>query len=98
MSDFIQDCVSGTARLTDIDAYVEQWHQCNSNKKIHDFLGLTLYEYSLWVENPEILSKIVTARLTGTNMDDLLQREEYSKITLTPNHPGGIIDAFFSKC
>ena len=64
MSDFIQDCVSGTARLTDIDAYVERWHQGNSDKSIYDFLGMTLPEYSLWVEYPDALSKIVIARST----------------------------------
>ncbi len=79
MSNFIQECLSGTARLTDIDTYIEQWHQCNSDNSIQDFLGLTMHEYSLWVVNPEVLSKIVTARLTGANIDDLLQQEEYSK-------------------
>ena len=73
MSDFIQERLSGTARLTDIDTYIERWHQCNSDKSIHDFLGLTLYEYSLWVENPDILSEIVAARRAGANIDDLLQ-------------------------
>ena len=73
MSNFIQEYLSGAARPTDIDGYVERWHQCNSDKSIHDFLGLTLYEYSLWVENPEILSEIVAARRAGTNIDDLLQ-------------------------
>ena len=75
MSGFIQERLSGTARLTDIDTYIERWHQCNSDKSIHDFLGLTLYEYSLWVENPDILSKIVTARRTSANIDDLLQED-----------------------
>ena len=73
MSNFIQECLSGTARLTDIDTYIKRWHQRNSDKSIHDFLGLTWYEYSLWVENPEVLSEIVTARHTGTNIDDLIQ-------------------------
>jgi hypothetical protein len=74
VSNFIQECLSGTAGLTDIDTYIEQWHQCNSDKPIHDFLGLTSYEYSLWVENPKVLSEIVTARHNGANIDDLLQR------------------------
>ena len=75
MSNVIQECLSGTARFTDIDTCVERWHQCNSDKTIHDFLGLTLYEYSLWVENHEVLSKIVTARRAGTHIDDLLQAD-----------------------
>lgn len=73
MSNFIQECLSGTARLTDIDAYIERWHQCNSDKSIHDFLGLTMHEYTQWVENPDVLSKIVTARRAGANIEDLLQ-------------------------
>ena len=73
MSDFIQECLSGTARYTDIDAYIERWHRCNSDKAIHDFLGLTLREYSLWVEQPEVLPEIVTARRTGANINDLLR-------------------------
>ena len=72
MSNFIQECLSGAARLTDIDTYIERWHQCDSDKSIHDFLGLTLPEYSLWVEYPDALSRIVTARNTGANIDDLL--------------------------
>ena len=73
MSDFIQKCLSGAARSTDIDAYVERWHECDSDKTIHDFLGLTLHEYSLWVEQPEVLPKIVTARRNGADINDLLQ-------------------------
>ena len=73
MSNFIQECLSGTARFADMDSYVERWHQSNSDKSIHDFLGLTLYEYSLWVETPEIISEIVAARRAGANIDDLLQ-------------------------
>lgn len=75
MSNFIQECLFGTARFTDTDTYIESWHQCNSDKSIRDFLGLTLYEYSLWVENPEILSEIVTARRAGAHIDDLLQAD-----------------------
>lgn len=81
MSDFIKDCLAGTARFSDIDTYVERWHQCNSDKAIHDFLGLTLHEYSLWVENPEVLSEIVSARHTGANIDDSLQRSGKTHIS-----------------
>ena len=73
MSNFIQECLSGTAKLTDIDTYIERWHQCNSDKPIHDFLGLTMYEYSQWIDKPDVLSKIVTARRAGTNIDHLLR-------------------------
>ena len=73
MSDFMQKCLAGVAQFTDIDDYVERWHECNSDKTIHDFLGLTLREYSLWVEQPEVLPEIVTARRTGADIDDLLR-------------------------
>ena len=73
MSDFMQKCLAGAAQSTDINDYVERWHECHSGKAIHDFLGLTLHEYSLWVEQPEVLPEIVTARRTGADIDDLLR-------------------------
>ena len=71
MAEFLQKCLSGAARFSDIDAYVARWHECDSDKTIHDFLGLTLHEYSLWVEQPEVLPEIVSARRTGADINNL---------------------------
>jgi len=37
-----------------VDNLVNQWHQSNSKQPIHEYLGLTLRQYALWVQNIRI--------------------------------------------
>lgn len=39
-----------------IDDYIEEWHVARTNLELHEWLGLTWEEYTLFVEKPEFLS------------------------------------------
>jgi hypothetical protein len=50
----------------DIDDYVDEWHDSPDDLgPLHQFLGLTKGEYSLWVERPESIRFIIAARRAG---------------------------------
>ena len=55
---FIDLCLEGKAELSDINDYVERWHTSDEDVSLHQFLGMTMSEYSLWVEKPMILRSI----------------------------------------
>ena len=62
---FINKCVNGEASIEDVDDYVDKWHDGDSDKKLHDYLGMTWFEYSMWVTKPSMLGDIVDCRKTG---------------------------------
>lgn len=68
MSNFIQDCINGDALLTDIDNYIEEWHKENSNISLHEFLGMNLDEYSLFVQDESNLAKIIANRIENERL------------------------------
>lgn len=40
MSNFIQNCLAGKSLLEDIDDYVDQWHESDSEIPLHVYLGM----------------------------------------------------------
>ncbi|PCH66973.1 MAG: hypothetical protein COC06_12000 [Bacteroidales bacterium] len=61
MCSFISDCLNGDAFLSEIDDYIDQWHDSDTKLLLHEFLGMTRKEYALFVEDEEFLATIVTA-------------------------------------
>jgi len=59
---FVDLCLGGKVRPTNIDEFVEAWHLGGSKKSIWDFLGLTPEEYTRWVEQPESINAVIEAR------------------------------------
>jgi hypothetical protein len=57
--------LDGRALWTDIDDYVDRWHEGDDSESLHDYLGFTPEEYSLWVEQPQALRLIIAARERG---------------------------------
>ena len=64
---FVELCLSGKAALEEIDAFVEKWHQSDAEGSISAFLGFTPEEYAAWVERPEVLRQIISARKKSKN-------------------------------
>ncbi len=60
-NNFIELCLQGKTLLEDIDDYIDSWHESDSSKPLHDFLGMTLKEYSLWVSDHDLLTNIINA-------------------------------------
>ena len=59
---FIEMAVRGDVLPDEIDDFVDFWHDSESTAELHEFLGLTWEEYSLWVSNPEYMDLIIAAR------------------------------------
>lgn len=74
---FIGLCLKGRVLLDEIDDYVEKWHKSAPNQSLHDFLGMTWDEYSLWVADNDILPYIVTAHKENEKIEDLLENFYY---------------------
>jgi hypothetical protein len=54
--------LSGNAALHQIDDFVDAWHESDGSVALHDYLGMTMEEYALWVSEPESLARIARAR------------------------------------
>ena len=60
---FIEKCMNNQETPENIDAYIEQWHNSQSNKSLSEFLGMTENEYTLYLEtNRDIINKIIKQR------------------------------------
>lgn len=62
MSNFVVKCINGDALLSEIDDYIDLWHNNDTGMPLHAFLGMTQKEYALYVEDEQYLASIVTAR------------------------------------
>jgi hypothetical protein len=61
---FLNLVLEGRAQIGEIDDFVERWHEGQSAADLTDYLGMSPDEYSLWLENPEMLAVICSARRT----------------------------------
>lgn len=70
---FVAACLSGSALLSDIDDYIDEWHDSDdvSLPEIHAYLGMSHDEYKLWVERPESLRFILAAHKNQVPLDNL---------------------------
>lgn len=79
MKNFIQMCISGDALEEEIDDFVEHWHTGEGDDcDLHEYLGMTWEEYSLWGTSPSILRYIIAARKRGTTLDKELDDQRYA--------------------
>lgn len=77
MSNFVNDVINADALLEQIDDYVEQWHETDTELSVYDYLGMTEEEYFLWVEADFYLKYIINAHERNMNINDVL-KEEYT--------------------
>jgi hypothetical protein len=59
---FLDAVLSGNAFLEEIDDFVDAWHNSDSDLEIYDYLGLSFDEYSIWVEQPQLLSMVINSK------------------------------------
>lgn len=74
MYNFIQNCLTGDALLDEIDDYIDEWHDGDSELPLHDYLGMSWDEYAAWIESPENLTYIITARKRGITYTEALSQ------------------------
>jgi hypothetical protein len=47
-----------------LDDAIDVWHKGGSDKKLHEFLGLTWAEYICWVRDDSYIERLVERRVT----------------------------------
>ena len=101
---FVQDCLNGKAKFTDLDKYIEYWHKNKLDISLRKFLGLTEHEYELWDTNKDnTIFLIKTAKLPKSevcemNYNDtdnnkfyhITRNQNTGKFTLFENNNGKI--------
>ncbi len=72
---FVDLCLKGKVPLDEMDDFIDRWHDSPEGRDLHDYLGMTKEEYSLWLRVPDALPYIIKARremksLTNTVIDE----------------------------
>ena len=76
---FINLCLEGDVLEDEIDEFVDGWHDDeNLNMELHEYLGMSWEEYSVWAVRPSVLPFILSARKNGTTFDVELNQERLS--------------------
>jgi hypothetical protein len=75
MSDFITDCINGDALISEVDDYVDRWHENGGGISLHEYLGMTKSEYALFVEDEDYLGLIISARVNNTTIENIVNEE-----------------------
>ncbi|MBY7869258.1 hypothetical protein KW409_20360 [Vibrio fluvialis] len=70
---FIDLCMQGHALPDDIDDFVDEWHDSNSEVSLSEYLGMSSDEYESWVHAPDTLHSIITARITNVPLMTVLE-------------------------
>lgn len=70
---FMQACLEGDALLEEIEEYIEAWHNSDSNEEIYEYLGMTLEEYFIFLEDESMLKTLFYAREVNIPIADFLQ-------------------------
>jgi hypothetical protein len=58
---FVKRCRTGRASPADIDAYVEKWHNSDSELELHEYLGLAWDGYRAWAADKTVLESFLRA-------------------------------------
>jgi hypothetical protein len=59
---FLDLLTAGKVSPEQIDDFVDRWHETSGGRELHDYLGMTAEEYSLWLRVPDALRYVVAAR------------------------------------
>ena len=77
---FVDLCIQGKVLSDEIDDFVESWHESDSGKTLHDFLGMTWKEYAAWVDSPWMLPYIIAAHRQSISLEAVLDQSEEMKL------------------
>jgi hypothetical protein len=77
MSDtYVDRVLAGAALWTDIDDYIERWHNEEGDAQIEDVLGMSTEDYSLFVEEPRSLRFILAAHESNESVTELFAKAD----------------------
>ena len=71
---FIARCLQGELLTEEIDNWVEQWHQSDSELSLAEYIGMTEEEYNAWLQDDAILPYIIQARKDGLPLETVVEQ------------------------
>ncbi|MGM0878883.1 MAG: hypothetical protein ACQEWV_30510 [Bacillota bacterium] len=77
---YMDACLQGEALLEDIDDFIDEWHESDSDEEVYEYLGMTFEEYSLWVENASLLKTIFYSREIGEPVLEVIKESDVQKL------------------
>jgi hypothetical protein len=80
---FVERCLAGEVATNEIDDFIDAWHADPDGGELHDYLGMTGDEYSLWLRVPDALSCILKARRDREPLTRVI-RTAYEAMRLGP--------------
>jgi hypothetical protein len=75
---YLGQVLEGRALWTDIDDWIDRWHEEGGAEQLHDYLGLSWDEYRLWAEQPSSLRFIIAAHERDEPVEQLLEHHEHA--------------------
>lgn len=73
MSNFIEDCIQGEALMSEINDYIDIWHEVDTSLSLSSYLGMSKKEYALFVEDESYLATIITAHKNNQNIVSIMR-------------------------
>ena len=78
---FIQKCLDSEELWINIDDYVDEWHESDTDMELFEFLGMSQLEYAIWVEKPFALKYIIFCRKYDTDLlKTMSDEQEYQRL------------------
>lgn len=59
---FLKLALAGKVMFDEIDDFVDEWHRDPMGVTLSEYLGFNKDEYAAWVQNPDVVPQIITAR------------------------------------
>ena len=85
---FVEQCLAGEASIEEIDDFVDDWHAAPDGTELHEHLGMTRDEYSLWLRAPDALPCILKARRDREPLTQAVGKA-YEAMRLAPSESAG---------
>jgi hypothetical protein len=60
-TNFIEMCLHGKAAVSQIDDWIDRWHESGARETLAEFLGFTSDEYVRWVEQRATVDEILAS-------------------------------------
>jgi len=78
---FIEDCVNGISKPSDIHDYIDNWHSdvVDNNETLWHFLGVNSEEYRRFIDNDSAIYDIVNEHIRVLRKEKLNQLKDESR-------------------
>ncbi|HXH45292.1 MAG TPA: hypothetical protein VNK51_15755 [Bradyrhizobium sp.] len=89
-ANFIDLCLSGNALIEEVDDFVDRWHESPEKRTLRDFLGMSDAEYSLWINDPDVLPFVIISRRERRPFVKVVNDNYYSNARLAARSDQGV--------